>query len=346
MPRDLHTGCTRRSKHFRWLSGGWTNLLISLVAIIIAFALAGVLIAFAGEDPLNAYRTLFKGAFGTRSGIRGTFRYCLPFVLSALSFSICVRSGYFNIGQDGQIYLAALAATWVGVAWKGVPPTVQVIAAVVLGVAAGALCCFIPAVLKVLLGVDEVIMALMLNYIIGLLSTYVLLYSPIAEKGVASAVSKAIPISLPSSVAVAMIVVIFVVYALGMKRTVPGYEMCIVGHNKRFARYGGIPANRTILKSALIGGGLAGLVGVCEVLTVYHLYFDKFTPGLGLNGMAAALLGRHNPIGILFGSLFLGALQSGSVLLSVITEVPSEVIMVIQGLVMFFATVRRKQTNA
>lgn len=322
---------------------------VPVAAVVISLVFAGILVSMTGESPLAAYKALLQGAFGSLYSIKQTIRFATPLMLVALSFSICKRSGYFNIGQDAQIYMSALAATWVCLTWTSGPAWLRLIVAILAAIATGAVCSSIPAILKVLIDVDEVILAFMFNYIVGLFTSYALLYSPIADTNSSSAVSLPINPSLyvpeigrtGMSVWLIVAVAAIVFYGLWMRVTVPGYRMRMTGLNRRFAAYGGIDTRKTMVMSALLGGAFSGLAAAGEILGIYHLYFDKFSPGLGFNGIAAALLGNHTPVGIALGSLFLGALQSGSVQMSVVTEVPAELVLVVQALVMFFATARR-----
>lgn len=319
----------------KWALG----LLSPVCAILISFFMAGIVVLISGGNPLEAYGALLKGAFGSAAGLKNTVRYTLPIIMLALSFSLCDRCGYFNIGQEGQMFTAALAVAWVPQFLGGAPAFLQVVVMVLLGALVGGVMSLIPALLKFLLGINEIVIGVLLNYIASLLSSYMLLHASFADPNSSMPMSYLLDAALPAAAMVGGVILIVLVYGLGMQRTVPGYELRMIGKNPRFSKACGLPTIRIILIMALIGGAFSGLAAVGEVAGVYHKMYEGFAAGMGYNGMTAALIGKGGPVGMVFGSLILGALQSGSVTLSVETSVPAELVQVVQGFVMFFATV-------
>lgn len=309
------------------------------LAILFAFFVAGLVVLISGEDPILAYATLFKGAFGTLAGVKNTIRFTLPIILLAFSFSICHCCGYFNIGQDGQLVAAALAVTWIPTLLPEVSPTIQIAIMILAGALVAGIVSLIPAIFKVWLSIDEVIIAILMNYIILLLSSYVLLNSEIGDTNAGVLMSIAIKPTISPVFLIVAVVIIIIGYSLSMQKTVPGFQLRMVGKNSRFAQISGIKSTKIIFFAALLGGALSGLVATGELLGVYHLMYDGFATGMGFNGIIASLIGQHSPIGMLLSSLVLGSLQSGSVLLPVKTDVPAEIVQVVQGFVMLFATI-------
>lgn len=323
----------------RRLKAKLLGLLTPAAAILIAFLMAGIVVLISGGDPLEAYGALLRGAFGSLAGLKNTVRYTLPILMLALSFALCDRCGYFNIGQEGQMFAAALAAAWVPQLLPGVPVVGQTLVMVLLGALVGGLVALIPALFKFLLGINEIVIAVLMNYLITLMSSYLLLHAPFADPSASMPMSLYLEAALPAWAMIGAVVLIVSVYGLGMRWTVPGYELRMIGKNPRFARACGLPTVRMILVMALVGGAFSGLAAVGEVAGVYHKMYEGFAAGMGYNGMTAALIGKGGPVGMVLGSLVLGALQSGSVTLSVETSVPAELVQVVQGFVMFFATV-------
>lgn len=315
------------------------GLLNPVAAIFIAFLMAGLVVLILGGDPIEAYAVLLKGAFGSLAGLKNTVRYTLPILLLALSFSICNRCGYFNIGQEGQMFSAALAVAWVPQLMPAAPPFAQVVLMILFGALVGGIVALVPALFKFLLGVNEIVIAVLMNYIITLLSSYLLLYSPIADPNASIPMSWPILPALSSGFAVAAVIVIVAAYGIGLQRTSGGHQLRMIGKNPRFARACGLPTIQMVLAMALLGGAFSGLAAVGEIAGVYHKMYEGFAVGMGYNGMTAALIGKGSPLGMALGALVLGALQSGSVTLSVETNVPAELVQVVQGFVMFFATV-------
>lgn len=310
-----------------------------VAAVCTAFIVAGLVVWVTGGNPIEAYGALFSGAFGSQSGLINTIRYTLPIVMLGFSFAICFKCGYFNIGQEGQMYAAALmiagVQAWLPEAPNGVLLPLMLLAAI----AAGGLVCLIPAILKFLFGVNEIIVAMLANYIIVLLTNYLLMYSPIAQTGKSAAMSIAILPTVDRTVLFLAAIAIILAYALCMKNSVPGYRLRIVGFNENFARASGIDTIKLILIVSFLGGAFSALSASGEILGEYHRIYTGFARNLGFYGMTAALIGSRSTIGLVLGALILGALQSGSVSLSVKTDVPSELVLVVQGFVMLFATI-------
>lgn len=141
------------------------NILIPMLAILAAFLLSSVLIILRGASPLEAYSALFSGAFGSPNALAATLIRTIPLVFTGLAVAYGYRGGFFNIGAEGQLYLGAIATTWIGItltdwpAWLLLPTTL-------LGAAlAGALWAAIPGYLKAARGFNEVLTTLLMNYI-------------------------------------------------------------------------------------------------------------------------------------------------------------------------------------
>lgn len=310
-----------------------------ILAIIIAFAAAGLVVLISGDSPLEAYAALLKGAFGNLAGIRNTIRYTIPIVLLAFSFSLCQRCGYFNIGQEGQMYAAATVAAFVSHALAGTPLMLRITAIMTSACVTAGVVALIPALIKVLLGINEIVVAVMMNYILSLFSSWTLLYSSIADQNASMPKSIPIPEQISQTGLFIAMVVIILLYQFILHHTAAGYQLRITGKNSQFARACGQSPKRVIFVAAFAAGVLAGFAAMGEVLGVYHILYDGFPTGMGYNGMTATLIGQHNPLGIVLGATVLGALQSGSLLLSIDTSVSAEMVQVVQGFVMFFATV-------
>ena len=297
--------------------------------------------SFTDSSPVEAYEALYKGAFGSASTIKQTIRYAIPIITLAISFAVGRQGGLFNIGQEAQMISAAVVALWINTTFASLPQPVLLPLMLLGGMLASALCAVIPAVLKYFFGVNEAMLFLMMNYIAQQIIQYMLLYTPLAMPGsAASPKSIAFTVSLPMEAIYVVVAMLLILYAVMMGRSTMGLRIRILGKNPLFAKASGISSTRVLLTSACIGGALAGLAGLFEVIGVYGVIYSNFASGsLTYMGITAGLLGHYAPIGMLLGGLLLGAMQSGSIMLSTTTKVPGEIVSVIQGLVMFFATV-------
>lgn len=316
--------------------GGFLN---PVIAVAIAFMASGLVVVISGGNPIEAYGAIADGAFGSPVSIRNTLRYTFPILLLALSFSLCDRCGYFNIGQEGQMYGAVLAVCWLQRLCGGLPAPILAILMILGAMLAAGIMALIPAALKFVLHINEVVIAILLNYLILSLLNYMLLYSDIASSGTSVPMSLDIGPTLSLALILAMTVAILVLYALILRNTVPGFRLRMVGSNVSFAKMCGLHDMRLMLTVSMLGGALAGLAAAGEVLGVYHKVYNAYADGMGFMGMTAALIGKGNAIGMALGSLLLGALQSGAVNLSVITDTPAEMVLVVRGFVMLLATI-------
>ena len=311
----------------------------SLLAILLAFAIGGIMVVFSGENPFSAYGVLLKGAFGSGSAWINTIRYAIPIVLLAFSFALCDRCGYFNISQESQMYSSALMMVMVSEWTVGWPTFIRVVLIILSACVAGAVACLIPAIAKFKLGVSEIVVGVMMNYLMAYLNKHMIAFSFIAKLGGASMMSYEIPEHMSPSFIFITVVIIIAIYQFMMRKTIPGYRLTVVGKNPVFSEACGIPSVKVMLTSAALGGLLVGICTVGEMLGYYHIIYADFAANIGFNGMTAALLGSGGPIGMVLGAVLLGALKSGSVLLAVLTSVPTELVDCVQGFVMFFATI-------
>lgn len=310
-----------------------------LLAILVAFVVAGLVVFASGGDAVEAYKALASGAFGSWTGFKNTVRYTLPIIMLAFSFSICDRGGYFNIGQEGQIYFAALGMAFIPQLLPNASLGVQTVAMIIAASLCGGLISLLPALFKFLLGINEVVIAILMNYIILLLTDYLLNNGPIARANTTIPMSITLKPSMGSIVILLSVIAIILAYAFTIRYTVPGYDLRMIGYNPQFSETCGLKTIKIVLGAALLGGVFSGLTAAGEVMGVYHRVYGDFAANMGFNGMTAALIGKNSTLGIIFGSLILGALQSGAVTLSVATNVPAEIVQVVQGFVMLFATV-------
>lgn len=310
-----------------------------VLSILIAFIMAGLVVTISGGKPIDAYRAIAKGAFGSSSGIRNTFRYTFPLLLLAMSFALCNKCGYFNIGQEGQMYASVIAICWVQKLCGNLPQPILMVLIIFAAMLAGAIMCLLPALLKVILKVNEVIIAILLNNLLVSFLTYSVLYTGIASPKSSKPKSLTIVPEIPLTAVLIATLVILIVYALVLKNTVPGFRLRMIGMNSNFASSSGIHTIKTMLIVSALGGALAGLAASGEVLSIYHETYSAYADGMGFTSMTAALIGKGNAVGMMLGSLLLGALSSGAVNLSIATDTPSEMILVIKGFVMLFATI-------
>lgn len=313
----------------------------------------------------EAYSALFIGAFGDPKQIAEAFRtwrttgetralldafrplseslvFSTPYIFAGLGVALGFRGGLFNIGAEGQLFAAGLAAVFVGYAVKGVPFPFHMLLAILAGVAAAGLWGAVPGFLKARFGAHEVINTIMMNYIAFRLTDYMLTGPMIAGSGALPITPDILPSAyLPALFPNPMRVHWGFFLALAMAgvvywflwKTPLGMEIRMVGANPKAARYAGVRITRVTVLTMVLSAMLAGLAGVSQILGVEHRLVRAFSSGYGFDAIALALLGNSHPVGVVLASLLFGFLRSGAARMQSAAGTPVELIRVIQGLV-------------
>ena len=329
----------------------WTVAQIPVYSIVLAFAVAAIVIivssAFTrtGFDPLlplAAYARLLAGSFGSGNAIANTLVSAAPLMFGGLAVGLGLKAGLFNIGVAGQFLVGAFAAAVTGASLATAPTIVTMPLAMLAGAAGGAVYGFIPGYLKARTGAHEVVTTIMLNNAAVLLLTWAvndLVRAPgFSFPRTGDIGQSALPILLGRNLHLGIVFAIATIFLIRwiLDRTTLGFEIRTVGANPNAARYAGM---RPVFITALtmtISGLLAGLAGAIQMLGVIGFYAPGITASVGFDSIAVALLGRSDPIGILFAAILFGAFRAGAPLMQIETSVPVEVIDIIQALVILF----------
>ena len=327
-------------------------VLAPVLAVAVALLISALVMLAIGVDPLDAVRVMFD--FGSQPAQQITalvviLNRAVPLFLAGLAVAIAFRSGLFNIGVEGQYRMATVLAAGVGAA-VALPGPLHLLLIVVVAMAVAAVWAGIVGLLKVTRGVSEVISSIMLNFI-ALGTASFLLTGPLrgSAEGASIITTKEIPASgsMPSLnglfdllgladpprqlygfLVVAILVGVLV--AVLLKRTRFGFDLRASGLSPSAAAASGVDARSMVVKTMLLSGAVAGLIGMPDLLGRDHSYGTEFTSGLGFLGIAVALLGRNSPVGIALGALLFAFLDRAAVPLQ-IAAIPSSVVTIIQG---------------
>ena len=314
----------------------------SILAIVAALLVGAIVILASGHDPFVAYKALAEGALGSRRGRAETLVYAAPLLLGGLAFAVAARAGMFNIGIEGQLVMGGFAAALIGASDWHLPGPVQIVLAMLAAIIAGGIWGAIPGFLRAVTGAHEVITTIMLNYLAFRLITYLIQkrsdWLPVDPQiqGTNKVLESArLPILLERTrlhlgIIIAFVVAIIIWYVLF--HTVIGYKIRTVGLSTGAARYGGINWGLTVTLAMALSGALAGIAGAGESLGL-HGRHSATPPGLGFTAIAVGLVGRNNPIGIIFAALLFGFLSAGAPSMQASAGVSREIVLVIQGLV-------------
>ncbi|MFV0360806.1 ABC transporter permease [Tropicimonas sp.] len=300
----------------RWLTAG-----VPLLAALAALALAAIPLAFAGAPILEAYRQMFAGVFGSVFSFTEMLTRATPLVFTGLAAAIAFRARLWNIGAEGQLYLGAMAAVWIGSGLIDGPALLMIPLVLLAGFIAGGLGMLGPAVLRTRFGADEVVTSLLLNFII-LIFVQMMLEGPLKDP-----MSLGWPQSEPMTdaatlprlmgkmrlhagflLAIGTAIVAHVVMAM----TVWGLKIRATGENAAAARHAGIPVRRLLLAVAFVSGGLAGLAGVSEVAGLKGYLTTDLSPGFGYTGIVVAMLAGLSPLGVVLAALYIASVFVGT----------------------------------
>jgi ABC-type uncharacterized transport system permease subunit len=307
-----------------------------IVAVLIATIVGGLLVLALGENPIEVYWLLISGSVIGVPNLLVTLQMMTPLLFTGLAVAISFRAGLWNIGAEGQMLVGALFAGVVGYAFP-MPWFFHLPLAIAAGFAGGALWSAIPALLRVYLGVNELVVCLMLNPIAllltGFFATHVFKAPGPTNKLPDVAESAILPtFSVYSQVNAGIFIALAccILFAIINIRTVRGFEWKIMGLNPRFAYYGGINVPRRAIWVMILSGGIAGLAGSEQVLGQYRAFYDNFSPGYGFDGIAVAMLANFSPIGVIVAAFLFGALNGGSGVLQMMTGLSKYLVQVLQ----------------
>ena len=295
-----------------------------LFPVLLSLLAGALLILAAGQNPLDAYASLFSAGFGCHPGpgrcaLITSLQFATPLILSGLSAAVALRSGFFSIGQAGQMLFGAAAAAWFA-AHITLPASIHPGVALLGAAIIGGLWGLVPALLKHFIGVNEIIATLLLNPIATVIVGLVRL-GRMAES------ARLLPL-LPSTkftagffVAMAAAILIYIFFW----KTAPGMEIRANAGAPRFALYGGMPVHMPVLLGMLLSGALAGLAGGIEVLGVHYHFVSSFSAVNDFDGLIIAFAGHLHPAGAVLFGILLGGLRTGSLIgLQIISGIPRE----------------------
>lgn len=325
-----------------WLVQLWRGVSVPLTAVLLAGIIGAIILWLSDANPWEAYTALYRGAFGSEDAIGRTLEKATPLILGGLAVAFAFKAGLFNIGGQGQLLMGAIIAGYVGFAFTGLPFIIHMPLALLIGSLTGAFFAGIAGALRTYTGAHEVITTIMLNFVAINITDY-LADGPWKDSGIvartpAIAESAAIPVwgTLPAGFFIAAFTAFATWYLLF--RTTLGYEIRTVGLNPNAAHYAGIKVARTIVLTMAISGFLAGMGGAIETLGVVGRFQPGFNTGLGFDGITIALLARTNPLGVIPAALLVGAMQAGSSQMQFDANVQSQIIDVVQALILFFVS--------
>lgn len=312
----------------------------SLAAIGIAILVGALFILLSGESPIEAYGALLKGALGSPKSIANTISKSIPLAFTGLAVALGSRCGMLNIGAEGQLHAGAMAAVLTALSLASFPAPIVLVVSIIAGILAGMIVGGIPGFFKAKLNTNEVIVAIMLNYICTLFTSW-LVNGPVKSDG-STAQTEVLPGGvwlgrlIPQTqltTALFILIAVAVLMYIFLWKTSVGYQLRAVGANPSAAGTAGIRVKLYMVMAMVLSGGLAALAGITEVFGKYHRFIEGFSPSFGFTGIAVAILGRNHPAGVLLTALLFGIMDMGALRMSRVTDVSTNMVTVVQSLV-------------
>jgi len=334
-------------------------------SVVFAFVVGALIVGVTGANPFSAYAGLICGGLGIGCTqgenpaleISNTIVFVIPLITTGVAVALPFRAGLFNIGAEGQLLAGSMACAAIGIKFNTLPSPILLPMVLLGGMAAGALWAGIPGVLKAVVGAHEVVTTIMLNYVAQWLLRFLIIGGPLQ---LGPGTSKSLPIGdgarlatllpadnslivfgLPSSVfrvhtGLLIALAAAALFAFVLWRTSFGYEIRAVGQSQKAARYAGVSVRRTIILTMLIAGAFSGLAGAIQIAGVDHNLTDKyFSDSTGFDAIAVALLGLGSAVGIVLASVLFGALHSGGAIMQSDAGISSNLVLVLQALILF-----------
>jgi len=321
----------------------YSFLLVPVLAVVISFIFAGIVIYVIGESPVSAMGAIFAGVFSSQTNVFNMLLAATPLIFTGLGVAFAFNCGLFNIGGEGQVMVGGFFAAWAGYALS-LPPLLHIVVCfIVAGIAAG-LYSVIAGWMRAKFHVHEVISTIMLNYIAYSTLGFLVLQPYFKENGpnpqtneIAS--SAFLPTFIPRHdlnygfviALLTAIVIWFILY-----RTSFGFNIRSVGFNEKAAEYSGVNISRSIMMTMFISGLLCGFGGTERVIGSLHKFNSTGFVGYGIDGIAVALLASNNPLAIIISALLFGFLKSGGAYMNREIGVPVELVVIVQAVIIFF----------
>lgn len=318
-------------------------VLSRLAAVVLALVVAGIAIQLTGRSAFDVARQAVQSTLGSRFGIEEAIILATPIIMTGLAVIIAMRIGTWNIGVEGQLFVGGLGAAAVGLNVKA-PAFIAFLAMFLAGAAGGALWVFIPALLRAYFELNEIITTLMLNFVAVMLVEY-FTYGPWRDTNLKEIfATPRIPYELPTlaggsaHIGIFVAIAIAILMAIVFRYTRWGYEIAIIGANRKSAQYAGMPVVRYIFIVMLVSGAVAGMAGTIEVTGVAHRLTGVISNGYGYLGFLVAVLSNASPLVMVVAGFLYATLVNAGIALQTI-GLSIHAVLAITGLIIVFAAI-------
>lgn len=324
------------------------ELIRTLVSVMIAIILAFAIILLISDQPLEALRTFVLGPLSSTRYIGNIIEMAIPLIFSGLAMCIVFQAALFNLGGEGIFFISAAISSAVAI-FVPMPTVAHQIVVIGVGALVGAIVALIPGILKAKWNASELVTSLMLNNILFGLGMYLLNYKmrdtsamavvsyKLQETALLPRIIPGTRIHLGLIIALVTVVIVYLI----IYKSKWGYEIRMTGLNKEFAKYSGINTVKVIILAHILSGLVAGMGGAIETIGMHRRFEWTALPGYGFDGALIAMLARNNPLGVIGSALFLAYIRVGADLVARLSDVPAEMVSILQGVIILLISAER-----
>ena len=314
--------------------------------IFLGLLFGSLLLMINGHDPLLLFSSIILRPLQSWGQFGSVLQKAAPLILTGLGAVLAWQVGVFNLGLEGQMIFGGLIGGCCAIFITGLSTPVHLLISCLAGAIAGAFYAFIPGYLSAYHGADEIVTTVMMNYIATLLLSYLLnnqLRDPTsawAQSSPVATTAEFMQLLPPSRFHLGVIIsfLITIVITIILFKSTLGYEIRMMGMNRRFTKYGGINVPKTILKAMALSGALAGLAGAIEVMGVHQKLLINFSAEFGWDGIAVALIAQLNPLAVIPAGLFMAMLRVGSSVMNMKEGIPIDLVKIVVAVILIFIT--------
>lgn len=319
------------------------NILRTVMAIIIAMGVAFVIIFLTSNEPIKAIMQFLTGPLQSTRRFGNVIEAMIPLIFTGVGISIMFSASQINLAGEGAFHIGGLVATCIALNFS-LPAGVGTIICIFIAALCASLVTAIPAALKIKTDSDILVSSLMMNYIVMYFSNYIL-NNVLRDQNAGAVVSFEIPQALRFSsllkgtnihMGLFIALVVSILGYIFLYKTKMGYEIRLTGENKEFARYSGINIVKVTMISALLGGFIFGIGGSVELLGMYSRYSWTALLGYGWDAVIITTLAKKNPLYVPLAAFFLAYLRTGASIMARSTDVPTEIVVIAQGIIILF----------
>lgn len=327
------------------------EFLRTAVAIVLSLLITFIIILFVSKSPIAAVYSFLLGPLTTVRRMGNVVELMIPLMFTGLATVVLFRAGLFNLSVEGGFFIGSVIAAVSALSFN-LPPIINIIVAMLLAALAGGVTSFIPGVLKVKCGANEIVTSLMLNYVMLDIGLFIIdhfidpsinsKYSYMFDK------SMLLPRIIPGTrinIGLVIVLLCIVIVHFILARTPFGFKTTLVGQNPIMSRYSGINNAKVILGSQILGGMIAGLGSSVELFGMYRRFQYQELTGYGWDGILIAIVAHHQPKYVPIAALFLAYLRIGADIMSRESDVPFEIVKVIQAIVIILISAQAILSN-